>query len=198
MTEKKEGPFKRPEYRFGEKIRSVRESQGITLKELARQMDVSASLISQIENNKVSPSIDTLLNLADILDIDPEYLFRDFRKKRKLKMVRKEERNRLSMGAVQYELLTPPGLSEEGETMETMELTIQPGGEKGSEDYGHPGREMGIILSGRGELLYGTEKYKLKAGDSLSFSSAVPHILINSGKEELKAIWIISPPRLFT
>ncbi len=190
--------MKRPEYRFGEKIRSVRESQGITLKELARQMDVSASLISQIENNKVSPSIDTLLNLADILDIDPEYLFRDFRKKRKLKMVRKEERNRLSMGAVQYELLTPPGLSEEGETMETMELTIQPGGEKGSEDYGHPGREMGIILSGRGELLYGTEKYKLKAGDSLSFSSAVPHILINSGKEELKAIWIISPPRLFT
>ena len=56
----------RTEYRFGEKIKKVRESQGITLKQLAHQMDVSTSLISQIENNKVSPSIDTLLNLADI------------------------------------------------------------------------------------------------------------------------------------
>ena len=45
----------RTEYRFGEKIKKVRESQGITLKQLAHHMDVSASLLSQIENNKVSP-----------------------------------------------------------------------------------------------------------------------------------------------
>nr|WP_230391674.1 MULTISPECIES: XRE family transcriptional regulator [unclassified Oceanispirochaeta] len=188
----------RPEYRFGEKIKIVRESQGITLKQLAQQMDVSASLISQIENNKVSPSIDTLLNLADILDIDPEYLFRDFRKKRKVRIVRAEERNRLSQGSVQYELLTPPSIADEDFALETMELTIGPGGEKGSQDYGHPGREMGIILSGICELQYGTETYKLKEGDSLSFSSAVPHTLINQGEEELRAIWIITPPRLFT
>lgn len=190
--------MERPEYHFGEKIKKVRESQGITLKQLAMQMDVSASLISQIENNKVSPSIETLLNLADILDIDPEYLFRDFRKKRKVRIVRAEERNRLNLKDVQYELLTPPAAADEAFALETMELTIKPGGEKGSQDYGHPGREMGIILSGTGELQYGTESYKLKKGDSLSFSSAVPHILINDGDEELRAIWIITPPRLFT
>ncbi|MDC7232610.1 MAG: XRE family transcriptional regulator [Spirochaetales bacterium] len=188
----------RPEYRFGEKIRNVRESQKITLKQLAQQMNVSASLISQIENNKVSPSIDTLLNLADILDIDPEYLFRDFRKKRKVRIVRAGERNRLSKGSVQYELLTTPSAADEDYALETMELTIRPGGEKGSQDYGHPGRETGIIISGTGELQYGTETYSLNEGDSLSFSSAVPHKLINPGKTELKAIWIITPPRLFS
>jgi len=186
------------EYRFGEKIKRVRESQSITLKQLAEEMNVSVSLLSQIENNKVSPSIDTLLALADILDIDPEYLFRDFRKKRKVRIVRRDERNRLDLGSVQYQLLTPTVPAEEGLAVETLELTIEPGGEKGSEEYGHPGREMGVILSGAGELLYGTETYSLKEGDSLTFSSAVPHRLINNGSTPLKALWIITPPRLFS
>ncbi|MDA3957261.1 helix-turn-helix domain-containing protein [Oceanispirochaeta sp.] len=188
----------RREYRFGEKIKKVREGQSVTLKKLAEEMQVSVSLLSQIENNRVSPSIDTLLCLADILDIDPEYLFRDFRKKRKVRIVRGEERNRLTLGSVQYELLTPTAPPDEDFALETLELTIEPGGEKGSDEYGHPGREMGIILSGQGELKYGTESYSLRKGDSLSFSSAVPHILINNGEEPLKAIWIITPPRLFS
>jgi len=190
--------LERPEYRFGEKIKKVRESQSVTLKQLAEEMKVSVSLLSQIENNKVSPSIDTLLALADILDIDPEYLFRDFRKKRKVRIVRKDERNRLDLGSVHYQLLTPPVPPEEEIAMETLELIIEPGGEKGSEDYGHPGRETGVILSGKGELLYGTETYSLKEGDSLTFSSAVPHRLINTGDQPLKAVWIITPPRLFS
>ena len=188
----------RTEYRFGEKIKKVRESQGITLKQLAHHMDVSASLLSQIENNKVSPSIDTLLNLADILDIDPEYLFRDFRKKRKIRVVQKDNRNKLSLGDVRYELLTPPVADDEEYAVEALELVIEPSGEKGSAQFGHPGREMGILLEGEAELLYGTERYTLKRGDSVSFSSSVPHTLINTGKGELKAIWIITPPRMFS
>ena len=188
----------RTEYRFGEKIKRVRESQGMTLKELAHHMDVSSSLLSQIENNKVSPSIDTLLNLADILDIDPEYLFRDFRKKRKVRIVHKNDRDNLSMGKVKYELLTPPLTEDEEYAVETLVLKIAPEGEKGSEQFGHPGREMGIILEGNADLLYGTDTYKLKKGDSLSFSSSVPHTLVNTGKGDFKAIWIITPPRMFS
>jgi len=56
---------------------------------------------------------------------------------------------------------------------------------------------MGVIMEGEAELLYGTESYKLKKGDSLSFSSSVPHTLINTGSKELKALWIITPPRMF-
>ena len=57
-------------YKFGEKLRIVRERKGMTLKEVARQAGVSESLISQIERNRVSPSIDTLLQIADVLEID--------------------------------------------------------------------------------------------------------------------------------
>lgn len=63
-------------YRVGEKIRLVRERKTLTLRQVAQQAGVSESLISQIERNKVSPAIDTLLSIADALDIDLEYLFR--------------------------------------------------------------------------------------------------------------------------
>ena len=66
---------KKVPYHFGEKLRTVREKKGYTLKVVAQKAGVSESLVSQIERNKVSPAIDTLLNLADVLDINLEFLF---------------------------------------------------------------------------------------------------------------------------
>ena len=67
-------------YRFGEKLRTVREKKGYTLKVVAQQAGVSESLVSQIERNRVSPAIDTLLTLADVLDINLEFLFEEYRR----------------------------------------------------------------------------------------------------------------------
>lgn len=193
MTDKKE-----PVYRFGEKIKKIRERQGKTLKVLAAETGVSTSLLSQIENNRVSPSMDTLLTISDHLEIDPEYLFRDYRKKRKVKIVHKDERNHLQLPGVVYEQLSPPNDPDEDIAIEALELQLEPGGQKGNDEFGHIGREMGIILEGRCKLLYGGDSFELSAGDSLSFSSKVPHTLINTGDIPLKAVWIISPPRMFS
>ena len=62
-------------YQFGEKLRAAREKKHLTLKTVALQAGVSESLVSQIERNKVSPAIDTLLSLASVLEINLEYLF---------------------------------------------------------------------------------------------------------------------------
>lgn len=187
-------------YRFGEKIRLVRERRGMTLKEVGAEANVSESLVSQIERNKVSPSVDTLMAITDSLDIDPEYLFRDYKKKRKVHITQKADRNSLTLNNVVYYQLAAIDDTEssiEKCKVETMLIEIKPGGQKGDIEYGHPGNEIGIILSGRGELLYGTETHILNKGDSLSFSSDIPHILRNLGDETLRAIWIITPPRVF-
>jgi len=187
-------------YRFGEKIRLVRERRGMTLKEVGAEANVSESLVSQIERNKVSPSVDTLMAITDALDIDPEYLFRDYKKKRKISITKKEERNNLKLNNVTYFQLAK--ISDKDDKtkvieVETMLIEIEPGGQKGDIEYGHPGNEIGIILHGKGELLYGTETYDLHKGDSLSFSSDIPHILRNKGEDVMTAIWIITPPRVF-
>ena len=183
-------------YRFGDKIRTIRERKGLTMKQVAEKACVSESLISQIERNRVSPSIDTLLTIADILSIDLHYLFSDYQRKRNVDLVRSNEQGRFDFGGVTYSRLSAINRYNEEHGLEAFLLEIGPSREKGSSEYGHPGRELGYILEGTGQLIYGSETYHLCKGDSISFTSDIPHILQNTGSEVLRALWVITPPRM--
>ncbi|MDR1587492.1 MAG: XRE family transcriptional regulator [Treponema sp.] len=181
-------------YQFGEKIRTVRERRSLTLREVAEKAGVSESLVSQIERNKVSPAIDTLLALADALDIDLEYLFADYRRDRLVHVVRKKERGSFTRPGVLYERLAQvEGRDHAG--IEAYVITVEPGAKTGSAEYGHQGWELGLIESGRAELTVGNQTHRLKPGDSASFRSDAPHILTNTGKDTLRVFWVITPPK---
>jgi len=182
-------------HKFGEKLRTVRERKGLTLKAVAARAGVSESLVSQIERNRVSPSIDTLLLLAEILEIDPDYLFSDLKQKRNIDIVRKEESRSIVTPQVTYRQLSILQDEVEEYSIEAFLMEITPGCENGSEEYGHRGKEFGYILEGEGILSYGDEEYRLRQGDSTAFSSDMPHLLKNQGKKPLKALWVITPPR---
>lgn len=182
-------------YKFGKKLRAVRERKGYTLKEVAKLASVSESLISQIERNRVSPSIDTLLLIADILDIDYEYLFSDYRQKRGVSIVRASERDSIKQNQVVIHQLSITNQISKNPAIEAFLLEIETTGETGDQEYGHTGTELGIILEGSGELIYGNQTYSLDVGDSISFASDIPHLFKNTGKGVLKAIWVVTPPR---
>lgn len=184
-------------YKFGEKLREVRGKKKMTLKDVARKLEVTESFISQIERNRVSPAIDTLLRIADVLDMDPEYLFSDFKKTKSVNLVRYNERNRIVMQGATYEQLSKTIGVREEHGMEAYYMEIARGGEKGSREYGHKGRELGIILEGSGVFKFGTKTYELHKGDSISYESDIPHVLQNCGKGTLKAIWVTTPPKMF-
>ena len=80
------------QYQFGEKLRAVRERKHLTLKAVAAHAKVSESLVSQIERNKVSPAIDTLLDIADALDISLEFLFEEYSRRRPVSVIHREDR----------------------------------------------------------------------------------------------------------
>jgi transcriptional regulator with XRE-family HTH domain len=181
--------------KFGEKLRAVRERRGYTLKNVAQRASVSESLVSQIERNKVSPSVDTLLLIADILDIDYEYLFSDYRQKRRVAIVRASERDSIRRNKVTIHQLSFTDEVSKDPAIEAFLLEIEETGETGDREYGHAGREFGIILEGQAELIYGDETYELNKGDSISFPSNIPHLLKNAGNHMLTAIWVVTPPR---
>jgi transcriptional regulator with XRE-family HTH domain len=183
-------------YKFGGKLRAIRERKNITLKEVARMAGVSESLVSQIERNKVSPSIDTLLTLADVLDVDHEYLFNDYKHTKQVSIVRAGKGSTLVQNNVTLRQLSRLGDLPEDHSIEAFLLEIAVASEKGDLEYGHKGKEFGVILEGRCELVYGTETYRLETGDSVSFASDIPHTLKNTGPDVLKALWVITPPRL--
>ena len=182
-------------YRFGEKLRAVRERRGLTMREVAEKASLSESLISQIERNRVSPAIDTLLSLVEVLDIDLEYLFADFRKERAVHIVRAGERRRLTLPGVSYEQLAMAGKPDENHGIEALFIEIQPGCQKGNTEYGHPGRELGIVAAGEGEFQIGNQVYALAAGDSISFEADLPHVVRNTGSSVFKAYWMVTPPK---
>lgn len=190
------GTKRQAAYQFGDKFKRVRERQQMTLAKLAEKIGVSTSLLSQIENNRISPSVDTLMAIAGALEIDLQYLFEEVRQPPKVTITTKEQRNMIRRDGVLYEQLSFPGWKEARPLFEAFELTLEAGGEKGNEQFGHQGQEMGLITEGTAVLRYGNREYDLHPGDSISFASRIPHILKNSGDTPLKAVWIISPPRM--
>jgi DNA-binding XRE family transcriptional regulator len=170
----------------------VRERRALTLREVAERAGVSESLVSQIERNRVSPAIDTLLAIAEVLDLDPDYLFADFRRDRKVTVVRSGERNSFTRPGVTYERLAQL----DGQMgIEAYLITLELGAKTGNDEYGHQGWELGIVESGMAELTVGNAVYRLEAGDSVSFKSDSPHVLSNAGTVLLRTLWVITPPK---
>ena len=60
---------------LGEKLRTIRLDQNLSLRELAAKAEVSPSLLSQIENGKANPSVRSLYSIADALSLPMDYFF---------------------------------------------------------------------------------------------------------------------------
>ena len=184
-------------YHFGEKLRDVREKKHMTLKSVAQAAGVSESLVSQIERNKVSPAIDTLLDLANALDINLEYLFEEYTRNRPVSITHKDERRTLNENDVVYKELSDSYSGNGENSFETYTVTIPVGSNTHRGLYGHIGKEMGLITKGTGILYHGNKSYAITAGDSITFSANLPHHLENTGTEPLEAIWFVTPSQKF-
>lgn len=62
---------------IGEKLHAAREREKKSLRELAAQAEISASMLSQIENGKVFPSVRSMYNIAAALNVPVDYFFPD-------------------------------------------------------------------------------------------------------------------------
>ena len=190
-------PVSKAPIRFGEKLRTIRENKGYTLKMVAKAAGVSESLVSQIERNHVSPAIDTLLALAEVLDINLEFLFEEYRRERPVHIIRKNERPIIREDDTVFEQLAKPSTENSGTSFESYILKIPPKEHTHRGSYGHIGREFGFILCGVCTLVYENHEYVLNEGDSVSFPSSCPHVLENRGDTMLEAVWTVTPPQRF-
>jgi transcriptional regulator with XRE-family HTH domain len=58
----------------GDNIRKLRKEKGLTQKELAEKLNTHYTNINRIENNKYIPSLNTLMQVADLFDVTLDYL----------------------------------------------------------------------------------------------------------------------------
>ena len=175
---------------IGRRLRELRSSHGLSLRQLAKQIGASPSLLSQIENGKVTPSVDTLYLLAGALSTPVASFFGD----RAAPVadaaagswvVRGQGRQRVSLEhGVTWENLLPheePGLR-------FMEIQYAPGAHSGKHLLQHPGRDLFVVLEGELTFHVGFAEHRLVAGDSISFANFEPHQLRNDGTVAARAI----------
>ncbi|HEX2134988.1 MAG TPA: XRE family transcriptional regulator [Microvirga sp.] len=190
---------------LGARIRKAREVRGVSLREFARMLGVSPSLISQIERGRVMPSVGTLYAISNELELTFDDMFSaneqpEARPEPAAAVASAEvgagpvqrghNRKRIRLaGGVQWERLTPG----HDEQLEFVHVVYEVGASSCPEDalFRHPGREYAYVLSGRLGVRIGFEEYELGPGDSLSFSSQIPHRLWTIGDEPVAAIWAI-------
>jgi transcriptional regulator with XRE-family HTH domain len=191
---------------LGTRLRAERERLEISLRELARRINVSPSLISQIERGLAMPSVSTLWLLATELGLTIDELFSSSERapqspgqktlpatdgtSPKGPVQRRGDRKRIKLaGGVLWERLT----AQSDDEVEFLHVNYQPGAESCPPDslFRHGGKEYAYILSGRLGLQIGFESYELEAGDSVSFSAQMPHRLWAIGTEPVTAIWVV-------
>jgi transcriptional regulator with XRE-family HTH domain/quercetin dioxygenase-like cupin family protein len=203
---------------LGARLKDVRLQAGMSLRELARQAEVSPSFISQIENGKSQPSVATLYAFARILNVSIDELFdrQALEEPRELvdgswgpdgsmnptnawhpsefanriSVVHPAHRSRLTMaeGVVWERLAATP---EHG--LNFMKIHYAPGATStaGGELQSHDGYEYGYVLRGTLHVRVGTEEFVLHEGESLGFDSNIPHVLTNIGDDDLEGVWFV-------
>jgi len=175
-------------------IRGAREKHELTLQETAKRTRLSVSYLSQIERNLLHPSVGTLKTIAEALGIPAGKLMFPAATHPRRALVatqRKGERKRIVFpkSSIEYELLTP----DLRRRVSMLWLTAKPGAESGPPST-HDGEDGVVVLKGRLSVEIGGVWHELKAGDSIYFSSAMPHRWCNRGAIEAQAIWVSSPP----
>lgn len=59
---------------FSERLKELRTSKGLTMEQLAKEIDSTRGTISNFENKNKKPSLDMLIKLADYFDVSIDYL----------------------------------------------------------------------------------------------------------------------------
>lgn len=176
--------------KMGSKIKELRKIKGLTLADLAQLTGFTRSFLSQVENDKTSPSIASLIKIANALGVIPSQLFFEERGEEKI-IVRKKDREIFlnEKSRVRFERLA---LRTPNKKIEPVLVTIEPGGFSGL--YQAEGLEFAILMKGKVELTLGNKAYILDKGDSVYFEASLPHSWKNIFKGKSIGLWVGTVP----
>ncbi len=177
-------------FEVGSEIRKLRKSKKMSIKELSDRSGLSTGLISQVERNKVVPSINAMLQIVNALDVTMGYFFDE--KKDLSAVVRKGERHTIVTNDDSriYELLTPT----HNRKLQFILIKLKGGTSAKESAISHEGEECGYVIKGSMVVVIDGERYVLHEGDSIYFDSSKPHIYESYNDEESISIWAMTPP----
>jgi transcriptional regulator with XRE-family HTH domain len=180
---------------LGPRVRALRESMDLSLRDLAERSGVSAPMLSQVERGETSPTLQVAGRIAAGLELRLSQLLR-LDEGSAVTVVRASERRKGPAAAGSghsYEILTPPL---PGQRAELSRHALAPGavtGGQGDPPMHEPGsRESALVQSGTVVLHCDGASHQLRTGDCVTFDADLPHHFENPGPEEAVLLAVVS------
>lgn len=167
----------------GANIRKIRKKHDITLSTLAERSKVSAATLSQIEADKVNPTIATLWKIAEGLEIDIHSLLTGSEHhRRRFDIGRRDDITKLDTEeeGVHIRVLTPLDMAGD---IELYTLTFRSGGKLKSKPHPPKTEEFLTIVAGRVLVQAGTREAELGEEDFIRYHADIGHSITNIGSE---------------
>jgi XRE family transcriptional regulator, regulator of sulfur utilization len=176
----------------GARVKSLRESLDLSLRDLAERSGVSAPMLSQVERGDTSPTLAVAQKIAAGLDLTLSQLLR-LDEDRHVVVVRAGKgRTRRRRGHLLEELSPPLP----GQRADVSVHTLASGAATGAPDdppVHEPGsRETTVVIEGTAELFIDGQRHELREGDSVTFDADLPHHFENNGETEARMIAVVA------
>jgi transcriptional regulator with XRE-family HTH domain len=174
----------------GIKLNKLRSQRGLSLRALASLSRLNINTLSLIENGKSSPSVSTLQQLAQALEVPITAFFESEPTSKRVVFTSHRNRSSASFSNTRLENL---GKDLAANAVQPFVVTLSPGTGSGDHMIVHTGHEFVYCLSGNVLYTIDEKTYMLEPGDSIVFESHLPHCWINNSDTESKIILVIYP-----
>lgn len=183
------------EYNIGGKIRELRRAKKLTLNDVANETGFSTALISQIENNNVSPPIATLSKIASYLDVKIGHFFSENEEECRFEVLRADQRTAIprvisrdgTSHGYFYESLS---VLKKNKSMDPFLLTLNDK-VSNTDTYSHNGEEFIYVMKGTAEMLLDGKSIVLNEGDCVYFDANLKHRLLAKDGSEVKVLAVV-------
>jgi transcriptional regulator with XRE-family HTH domain len=179
---------------IGARVKALRESAGLSLRDLAERSGVSAPMLSQVERGETSPTLTVAARIAAGLELRLSQLLR-LDEGGAVTIVRARDRTRggNKRRGHSFETLTS---SQPGQRAELSRHMLAPGGATGAVDdppMHEPGsRETALVENGSVVLVCDGQRYELNEDDCVTFDADLPHHFENPTQTDAAFLAVVS------
>jgi XRE family transcriptional regulator, regulator of sulfur utilization len=179
---------------IGARVKALRESSGLSLRDLTNRSGVSAPMLSQVERGETSPTLTVAARIAAGLELRLSQLLR-LDEDGAVTIVRAAQRQRggNKRRGHSFEVLTS---SQPGQRAELSRHTLAPRGATGAVDdppMHEPGsRETALVERGSVVLVCDGQRHELQEGDCVTFDADLPHHFENPTAAEAAFLAVVS------
>lgn len=183
-------PSPRHVARHGSRLKTLRSARSLTLDQLSRMAGVSKAMLSQIEQDKVNPTVAVMLKIAGAFQLNISDLIDSPRQENIFRIIPASDERYTFRSDPLCTIRTLSPLSLE-KSIEFYHLKLEAGGELRSEPH-FPGTEEFLHLTrGRLGITTGNQAAEIKKGDSIHYRVDIPHTLRNTGQGPAEAYMIV-------